>query len=225
MTGQARPPRDRMVYSAAQLIRERGVAGTGIRDVIERAAAPRGSFQHYFPGGKDQLVTEALAWSGEFAAQWTARYLAGAGRPTPSGLFAHLAAQWADEFTARGFLRGCPVMATAADVAGSESAVCAALSAALDRWEDAVAAALGQMGVPARRGRRLATLMLSTLEGAIAMARVRRSVRPLTEAVTDLAPLLDAALLYPAPPAGTLPAGTQPDVTQSAGTPPDVTQP
>jgi len=192
MDGSARGPRERMVYSAAQLVRERGVAATGVRDVVERASAPRGSFQHYFPGGKDQLVSEALLWSGDYAAAWAARYLRETRRPTPSGLFAHLAAQWKEEFDRRGFQRGCPVMATAGEVAGSGSAITEPLRMALSRWEEAIVAALTAMGVPARRGRRQATLMLSTLEGAILMARVYGSVRPLTTVVKDLGPLLDA---------------------------------
>jgi AcrR family transcriptional regulator len=52
-----------MVYSAVQLVRSRGVSATGVRDVVAHAKAPRGSFQHYLPGGNDQLVGEALAWS------------------------------------------------------------------------------------------------------------------------------------------------------------------
>ncbi|WP_069465733.1 TetR/AcrR family transcriptional regulator [Actinacidiphila rubida] len=45
-----------MVFSAAQLIRRDGVAATGMRDVAVHAQAPRGSLQHYFPGGKDDLL-------------------------------------------------------------------------------------------------------------------------------------------------------------------------
>jgi AcrR family transcriptional regulator len=190
MARETPAPRDRMVYSAAQLVRERGVTATGVRDVVERAAAPRGSFQHYFPGGKDQLLSEALLWSGDFAARWVAEYAG----TTPSGLFAHLAAPWEREFAARGFQRGCPVMAAAADVAAGDSALTGPIRAALDRWEDAVVAALGRLGVPAGADGRLATLMLSTLEGAILLARVRRDVRPLGTVVADLGPLLDAAL-------------------------------
>jgi AcrR family transcriptional regulator len=186
-------PRDRMVYSAAQLVRERGVTGTGVRDVIERAAAPRGSFQHYFPGGKDQLVSEAVLWAGDFAARWARGYGERARRPTPAGLFAHLVEPWKTEFRTRGFERGCPVMATGADLAAGESAVTAPLRAAATGWADAVAGELRRMGVPARRSRRLATLMLSTLEGAIMLARIHRDVRPLTTVAADLAPLLDAA--------------------------------
>lgn len=190
MARDAPAPRDRMVYSAAQLVRERGVTATGVRDVVERAAAPRGSFQHYFPGGKDQLLSEALLWSGDFAARWAGGYAG----TTPSGLFAHLAAPWAEEFGTRGFRRGCPVMAAAADVAAGDSALTGPIRTALDRWEEAVVTALGRLGVPAGPDRRLATLMLSTLEGAILLARVRRDVRPLQTVVADLGPLLDAAV-------------------------------
>jgi AcrR family transcriptional regulator len=193
MADAAPGPRDRMVYSAAQLVRERGVTSTGVRDVVDRAAAPRGSFQHYFPGGKDQLVSEALLWSGDFAARWVTSYVDGARRPTPSGLFTHMVAQWKREFSSRGFERGCPVNATAADLAGGDSPVNEPLRAALGRWEDAIVAALVRMDIPTRRARRLATLMLSTLEGAIMLARVHRDVRPLTTVATELGPLLDEA--------------------------------
>jgi hypothetical protein len=49
------------------------------------------------------------------------------------------------------------------------------------------------MGIPIRRARRLATLMLSSLEGAIMLSRVHRDVRPLTTVAAELGPLLDQA--------------------------------
>jgi hypothetical protein len=49
------------------------------------------------------------------------------------------------------------------------------------------------MGIPIRRARRLATLMLSSLEGAIMLSRVHRDVRPLTTVSAELGPLLDQA--------------------------------
>jgi AcrR family transcriptional regulator len=193
MAGDTRGPRERMVYSATQLVRMQGVAATGVRQVVEHAGAPRGSFQHYFPGGKDQLVGEALLWAGDFAAQWVAGYPRTTSKPTPGGLFAHMVKHWKDEFTARGYERGCPVMATTADLAGSDSAVNEQLRAALDRWELAVVGELVRMTIPRRRARRLATLMISTLEGAIMSARVHRDLAPLTSVVAELSPVLNAA--------------------------------
>jgi AcrR family transcriptional regulator len=192
-----------MVYSAAQLIRARGVTATGVRDVVEHANAPRGSFQHYFPGGKDQLVGEAVSWAGEFAAQWVASYRRTAPTPSADGLLAHIVQPWKDEFTRRGFERGCPVMATAADLAGAESAVTVPLRGALERWERAVADELAHMGVPAERARGLAVLMISALEGAIMWARVNRDVEPLDTIVTELSPLLRSEGREAGPPRAT----------------------
>ena len=69
----------------------------------------------------------------------------------------------------------------------------APLRTTLDRWEHAVVDELARMAVPRRRARRLATLMISTLEGAIMSARVRRDVAPLTTVAAELSPILNAA--------------------------------
>ena len=91
-----------MVYSAAQLVRARGVAATGVRDVVEHSGAPRGSFQHYFPGGKDQLIGEAVRWAADFAAQWVASYRRTTDTPSPAGLFAHMVRWWKDDLPGAG---------------------------------------------------------------------------------------------------------------------------
>ncbi|WP_460105670.1 TetR/AcrR family transcriptional regulator [Streptomyces sp. YKOK-J1] len=186
-------PRERMVFSAAQLIRRDGVAATGMRDVAALAGAPRGSLQHYFPGGKEQLVNEAVTWAGQYAGKRVARFVAGLDEPTPSRLFAAMAAQWTDEYRVDGFAAGCPVAAATVDRASSGSSNRAAAADAFAAWRGPVAEALTGMGVPAARADSLATLMISTLEGAILMARAERDVRPLDSAVRELGPLLDAA--------------------------------
>src|SRR2546423_5174670 len=54
------PAGARMVRSAAALIRERGIHGVGLREIVTHSGGPRGSLGRYFPGGKTQLMTEAL---------------------------------------------------------------------------------------------------------------------------------------------------------------------
>lgn len=184
-------PRERMVYRAAQLVRARGATGTGVRDVVEAAQAPRGSFQHYFPGGKDQLVGEAVLWSADFAVERVRAYRRTARRATPAGLFAHMARQWKQELVARGYERGCPLMAAAADLVGTGSPVAEQLREGLARWAAAMTDELVAMDVPPRRAQRLATLMISALEGAIMASRLRRDTAPLTVVAAELAPLLD----------------------------------
>lgn len=189
-----RGPRERMVFSAAQLIRREGVAATGMREVAAHAGAPRGSLQHYFPGGKEQLVNEAVGWAGRYAGNRVARFLSALPEPTPSGLFAEMVRQWTDEYRTAGFAGGCPVAAATVDCAESTASTREAAAAALGHWSGAVARALAGMGVPEDRATALATLMISTLEGAIIIARAERNVRALTTAARELGPLLDAAV-------------------------------
>ncbi|GAA1882737.1 TetR/AcrR family transcriptional regulator [Asanoa iriomotensis] len=185
-----RGPRERMVFSTAQLIRREGVTATGLRDVVAHAEAPRGSLGHYFPGGKEQLVNEAVDWAGRYAANRIDRFLAGMARPTPSRLFAAMVRQWTDEFAAIGFDQGCPVAAATVDASVTESTRAAA-AAAFSAWRAPIARALVGMGVPARKATAAATLMVSALEGAILIARAERDTRALTTVARELGPLLD----------------------------------
>ncbi|MFE9702513.1 TetR/AcrR family transcriptional regulator [Streptomyces sp. NPDC005930] len=193
MAASGRGPRERMVFSAAQLIRRDGVDATGMRDVAAHAGAPRGSLQHYFPGGKEQLVGEALQWAGRYAAKRIARFLHGMERPTPGALFAAMVGQWTDEYAEAGFAAGCPVAAATVDCAESSETTRKAAADAFAAWTRPVAEALAGMGVPEERSVPLATLMISSLEGAILVARAERDVRALTTVARELGPFLDAA--------------------------------
>ncbi|MFH8990511.1 TetR/AcrR family transcriptional regulator [Streptomyces sp. NPDC017940] len=183
-----------MVFSAAQLIRGSGVGATGMRDVVAHARAPRGSLQHYFPGGKEELVTEAVEWAGRYAARRVARFVAGLPEPTPSALFAAMVRQWTDDLAVRGAGSGCPVAAAVVDCADTSETTRTAAAAAFTAWTTAVARALTAMGVPSARADALATLMISAVEGALLVARAERDVRALTAVSQELGPLLDAAV-------------------------------
>jgi AcrR family transcriptional regulator len=195
--GRTHGPRERMVFSAAQLIRRDGVGATGMREVAAHANAPRGSLQHYFPGGKEQLVAEAVAWAGRYAGRRIARFLAATPEPSPSALFAAMVGQWTREYEAAGFGTGCPIAAATVDCAESVESARVAAATAFAAWNKPVAEALAGMGVPAARAPALATLMISTLEGAILIARSERDVRALTTVARELGPLLDGCVVHP----------------------------
>jgi AcrR family transcriptional regulator len=184
--------RDRIVYETAQQLRRAGVTATGLRQVVAEAGAPRGSLQHYFPGGKDQLVTEALQWSGSWAADRIGRHLAGMRRPSPSRLFTAMVDDWDADLRGRDFERGCPVAGAVVDCADTNPAVRQAASAALETWRRPITDALVTMGRTRRRAETLSTLMLCALEGAIVLARAQRDTAPLRLVARELAPVLDA---------------------------------
>ena len=98
-----------MVVSAALLIRERGARPTAIADVLEHSGAPRGSAYHYFPGGRGQLLCEAV----DYAADYVADAIGAAGSAVAM-------LDVAVRFYRQGLLdsdyrAGCPVMAVAVE--------------------------------------------------------------------------------------------------------------
>jgi len=189
-----RPPRERMLHAAVRLISTQGVSGTGLREIVAASDAPRGSLQHYFPRGKDQLVAEAITLAGEAAARRVRRLAGNLESRTPGALFAAMAGAWCDVYARRGFAEGCPIAATAADSAAVSPALCDAARRAMDRWQESVANTLVGLGVPEHRAGPLALLMLSSLEGALIVARSRQDAEPLTTIAAELAPVLDAAV-------------------------------
>ncbi|CAN7295435.1 TetR/AcrR family transcriptional regulator [Terrabacter sp. LjRoot27] len=192
MSASTRGHRERIVYETAQHLRRAGVSGTGLREVVAAADAPRGSLQHYFPGGKDQLVGEALEWAGTWAAERVDEHLARMRRPTPARLFTAIVDDWAADLESRGFARGCPVAAAVVDCADTNDAVRRAATSALQTWRRPITAALVTMGRTPRRAQALSTLMLCALEGAIVLARAQRDTAPLHLVGRELAPVLDA---------------------------------
>lgn len=187
-----RGPRDRLVFQAAQKLRAAGLSGASMRHVAEAAHAPRGSLQHYFPGGKDQLVEEALAWAGEHAAGYVQAYLDATDRPTSSGLLGCIADYWVAELHRSDYDLGCPMVgAVAGGTATPRSR--AAAAATLRTWSAPIAAGLRRAGVPADRVPAQVTAILAAVEGAIILARIDRTDAPLRDVVTILGPALDGS--------------------------------
>jgi AcrR family transcriptional regulator len=202
-----KPPRERLILAAAKLFRTQGVTGAGMRAIVESADAPRGSLQHYFPGGKEQLVSEALHFAGDFAGRRVMTLLERLDQPTPGALYAAVVGEWRDLYLREGFAQGCPLAAAAVDTAASSPSLRAAVSDGLDRWQRALEDALQQLGVPAARAPRVATLMMVGLEGSLILARSRADAAVIDGVIAELAPVLDAAVERAPRARGTRPGG------------------
>ena len=188
---RALPPRERMVRSAAQLIRRQGVSGTGMREIVTEADAPRGSLQHYFPGGKEEIVSDALLWAGDVMARQVRRGLSELKSRTPSALLASIVDSWRRELTEAQFSAGCPLVAAAADTAATSKQLRQVLRRAFDGWLEPLSESLVDLGVPPERADDLAVVVIAALEGAIILARIRRDLTPFDALTRELGPVLD----------------------------------
>ena len=178
--------------SAGELIRRKGVSGTGMREIVTEADAPRGSLQHYFPGGKEELVSDALLWTGHVAARRVQRSLSELKSRTPSALLASIVDTWRRDLTNEKFSAGCPLVAAAADTAATSDQLRQVLRRAFDGWLQPLSESLIDLGVPPERSDNLAVVIIAALEGAIILARIRRDLTPFDALVTELGPVLDA---------------------------------
>jgi TetR/AcrR family transcriptional repressor of lmrAB and yxaGH operons len=55
--------RDRLIFAATRLFRQRGYDGTGLAEVLSEAGVPKGSLYHHFPDGKADLACAAADWT------------------------------------------------------------------------------------------------------------------------------------------------------------------
>lgn len=181
-----------MVASAALLIRERGAQSTAIADVLAASGAPRGSAYHYFPGGRTQLLCEAV----DFAADFVAAKIVEAS--SSLDLLDHLVAFYREHLLSTDHRAGCPVLAVAveadADNPGRTTPVIDRAAAAFARWNELISQRLVADGVDTERADDLAVLMTAAIEGAIVLARAARDVAPLDRVHRQLGDLLRSSL-------------------------------
>src|SRR5438477_8737850 len=100
--------KQKMIRSAMVMLATKGLQGTSFSEVLAHSGAPRGSVYHHFPGGKAQLVDEAL----QFASQGALRALEQAG-PSASDLTAAFLGMWRTLLVKSKFEAGCSVLAVA----------------------------------------------------------------------------------------------------------------
>jgi AcrR family transcriptional regulator len=166
-----------MVRSAATLIRERGIHGVGLREIVVHSGGPRGSLGRYFPGGKTQLMTEALDLAAAELSDELDEALAKA--ETFPEAIAAIVAPWHRLLIDHDFALGCPFAATIVDSAADNDELRRHAHDLLAQWQASVAEVYVEYGELPSVADAQSTVLLSALEGALILARARRSTEPL----------------------------------------------
>jgi AcrR family transcriptional regulator len=184
--------RARTVRAAAALISERGVAGTGLRDVVASAGTPRGSLSHHFPGGKDELVIEAVAWSATRLGQRLELLADTDPAPSLASVLRTAVNWWERGLLAVNFSGGCVVAATVMDASSTEADVRRAAARAFESWIDPMARIATRDGVAEARARQFAVTFVASIEGALLLCRAGETLGPLHDVEASLLALADA---------------------------------
>jgi AcrR family transcriptional regulator len=180
-------PRDRLVAATETLLREAGMSGAGIKEVVARSGAPIGSLYHYFPRGKTQLVVEALESHAAKLPRIVERSFDGT-RDAATAVQA-LFNDAADGFERAGADKGCAIGAVALDLTHADTEVRAICRQAFDAWVQDLAARLPAADARARRS--LAVTIVAAIEGAFVLARAHGNGQPFRDAGRWMSVLLD----------------------------------
>ncbi|TMS51981.1 TetR/AcrR family transcriptional regulator [Mycobacterium sp. DBP42] len=174
--------RARMLGSAVEVLRERGAAGVTIDEVLARSDAPRGSVYHHFPGGRRQILMEAL----QYAADTIGDVIGAETSDSAWNLVQRFVEFWEHVLTGSDFTAGCPVVAVAIAAPDEEPDLTAAAGAIFDRWRAALTADFVADGFDESDASSLAVMCIAALEGAVVLCRSSRSVDPLHDVARQL---------------------------------------
>ncbi|MGV0768612.1 TetR family transcriptional regulator [Mycolicibacterium sp. (ex Dasyatis americana)] len=174
--------RARMLGSAVEVLRERGAAGVTIDEVLARSDAPRGSVYHHFPGGRRQILMEAL----QYAADTIGDVIGAETSDSAWNLVRRFVEFWDHVLAGSDFTAGCPVVAVAIAAPDEEPDLTAAAGAIFDRWRAALTADFVADGFDESDASSLAVMCIAALEGAVVLCRSSRSVDPLHDVARQL---------------------------------------
>ena len=169
--------RSSMLISAAAVMRERGAAGVTIDEVLARSGAPRGSVYYHFPGGRNQILVEALQYAGDAIAG----VIDEAAQHGGMHLVSEFVEFWEQLLAESDFTAGCPVVAAAIGSADEEPQLTSVAGSIFGHWRDALSRAFVIDGFDQADAASLAIMCIASLEGAVVLCRSTRSVDPLRD--------------------------------------------
>ena len=181
--------RERMVEATARLLARQGYHATGVAQVLAESEAPRGSLYFHFPQGKEQMASAAIGQLG-VQLEGVLRGKLDAKPDVKAGLQS-IARMFARQLEATDFQLGCPVATTALEAATESPQLAAACAQVFERWTDLLAGRLRQERPRIASPERVARTVLALIEGALILARARRSTEPLRDAEQAIGVLLE----------------------------------
>jgi len=183
------------------LVAERGVAGTSLDDVRERANASKSQLYLYF-SDREELLRGVVSATSDAVIESQAQALAEF--DSLDGIERYLDAIVAMQVE-RHASGGCPIGSLAGQLAEQDEAARAILADGFGRWETGLRdgleamAARGEMR-PGADPALLATQTLALLQGGLLLTQVRRDAGQMRLAADTVLTLVHAGMLEPAAP-------------------------
>ncbi|MEO8395991.1 MAG: TetR/AcrR family transcriptional regulator [Chloroflexota bacterium] len=176
--------REDILKTTCDLLELQGYSATGLNQIIKESGSPKGSLYYYFPGGKEELAAQALRAAGEIVLQRIRENLATIESPADaiSGFINNIALHVEQS----GFRAGGPITTVAMETASSSERLRNECDRIYNEWQAAFADKLQLGGVPESRAKRMATLIISSIEGGVILCRTSQSREPLEQVAEEI---------------------------------------
>jgi AcrR family transcriptional regulator len=189
LTAKGEATRQRIVGGAAAEIRDHGVAGTTLDDVLARTTTSKGQLFHYFPGGREELLLAVADYE-------AGRVLADQ-QPYLGRLDSWAAWQaWRDTVVRRYSEQGvhCPLGTLITELGRHSPAARAVTGRLIAQWQEAVQAGIAAMQrsgqiAPGLDAVRTAAAIIAVIQGGV-------TILMSTGSSAHLEAGLDTALLF-----------------------------
>ena len=169
--------RQRIIQAASDLFENNGYHGTGLNEIVLRGKAPKGSIYYHFPGGKEQIATEAILLAGQALAERIRTNL------VKKRNAAEAVRIFVDRMSffvmASGFRSGGPLTIIASETATTNDGLNRACREAYDLIREAFRMKLEDYGFAEPEAAALSFGITAAVEGGIILSRTYHSRKPL----------------------------------------------
>lgn len=174
--------REHLIEIGLQRIHKIGYAGTGVKEILDLAGVPKGSFYHYFPS-KEAFAQEVLQqYASREAQRW--EIILREDKLPPLKRLRKYFNELVSVYGQKGPIRGCLMGQMSVEVAEQSPAIQSLLSRAFGDWQEAIAAllrsAVDRGDLPrSTKADELASFLLNSWEGALVRSKAEKSDQPL----------------------------------------------
>jgi len=184
--------KERITRAAADVFRRQGFAATSISDLLEAAGVKKGSLYFHFPG-KDDLALEVLRQAEEEFIDFLDAAMTG---PTPASRLDNFFRSALEIHRGCGFVGGCLFGNTALEASDCNPRYACRVAEVFDRWTGKIQSVIVDAQVEDQIRKDLpadvlAQFVVSSVEGGIMLARLRKEEEPLSRCLDSLRTLLE----------------------------------
>jgi TetR/AcrR family transcriptional repressor of nem operon len=179
---EGRNTREHLLQVGLRRIRSMGYGATGVKEILDEADVPKGSFYHYFPS-KEAFAKEVLELYARGENERAEKILRNGKGPPLKRLrryFEELIAVYGP--TAK--ISGCMVGNLSLEMADHSDSIQSLLHQSFSRWQAGIAAILQEAMdrgdlAKSNKPQELASFLLNNYEGALLRSKADRSSKPL----------------------------------------------